>query len=87
MKTVYLVVSLGLIVFAGVAEAEAEQKTLPRCQQLAQDFANSLEARVPYGEMTRTLLAQALAAGHSETDFSWLFPLYEELVDGANVEK
>ena len=41
MKTVYLVVSLGLIVFAGVAEAEAEQKTLPRCQQLAQDFANN----------------------------------------------
>ena len=41
MKTVYLVISLGLIVSAGVAEAETMEKTIPRCQQLAQDFANN----------------------------------------------
>jgi 3-hydroxyisobutyrate dehydrogenase len=74
-------------ILSGTMMARSKVSNLEKDLGLAQDFANSLEARVPYGEMTRTLLAQAIAAGHSETDFSWLFPLYEELVDGANVEK
>jgi hypothetical protein len=41
MKTVYLAISLALVLFAGVAGAETGEKTIPRCQQLAQDYAQN----------------------------------------------
>jgi len=41
MKTVILAVSLGLILFAEVAGAQTGEKTIPRCQQLAYDFAEN----------------------------------------------
>ena len=41
MKTVILAVSLGLILFAEVAGAQTGEKTIPKCQQLAYDFAEN----------------------------------------------
>lgn len=74
-------------ILSGTMLARSRISNLEKDIGLAQKFADSLGARVPYGKMTRTLLAQALAEGHAETDFAWLFPLYEELVEGAAVEK
>ena len=74
-------------ILSGTMLARSRISNLEKDIGLAQKFADSLGARVPYGKMTRTLLAHALAEGHAETDFSWLFPLYEELVEGAAVEK
>jgi len=48
---------------------------------LAQEFAQSCEAPIPYGRLTRAVLAEAVAAGHAGKDFAWLYPLYEALLD------
>lgn len=73
-------------ILSGTMMARSRISNLEKDLGLAQDFAADLGAHTPFGGMTHALLAQALAAGHAETDFSWLFPLYEELVEGADVE-
>jgi len=46
MKTVILAVSLGLILFAEVAGAQTGEKTIPKCQQLAYDFAENPDSLI-----------------------------------------
>ena len=41
MKTLFLAISLGLIVFPIVTEADIRENPLPKCQQLAHDFAEN----------------------------------------------
>jgi hypothetical protein len=41
MKALFLAVSFGLIVFPIVTEADTRENSLPRCQQLAHDFAEN----------------------------------------------
>jgi len=74
-------------ILSGSMMARSHIGNLEKDLGLAEDFAASLDARIPYGEMTRTVLAQALASGHGGTDFSHLFPLYEELINQLRVEK
>ncbi len=41
MKTLFLAISFGLIVFADVTEAETGENPLPKCQQLASEYAEN----------------------------------------------
>lgn len=68
-------------ILSGTMMARSQISNLEKDLSLAQQFAEELGARIPYTNMTQTILAEALAAGHSRDDFSHLFPLYEELVD------
>lgn len=74
-------------ILSGSMMARSHIGNLEKDLGLTEEFAASLEAPIPYGEMTRTVLAQALASGHGSTDFSHLFPLYEELINQLRVEK
>jgi 3-hydroxyisobutyrate dehydrogenase len=74
-------------ILSGTMMARSQISNLEKDLGLAQDFANELGARIPYGRMTRSVLANALTAGHEDTDFSWLFPLYDELVAGMENDK
>jgi 3-hydroxyisobutyrate dehydrogenase len=73
-------------ILSGTMMARSRISNLEKDLGLAMDFAAGQGARVPFGAMTRTVLAQALTAGHAETDFSWLFPLYEDLIDHLEAE-
>jgi len=68
-------------ILSGTMAARSRIANLEKDLGLALDFAGDAAARVPFGTLTHDMLAGALAAGHAETDFSWLFPLYEELVE------
>lgn len=68
-------------ILSGTMMARSHIGNLEKDLGLAEAFAASLDARVPYGAMTRSVLAQALDLGHGSTDFSHLFPLYEELIN------
>jgi 3-hydroxyisobutyrate dehydrogenase len=74
-------------ILSGTMAARSRIANLEKDMGLALEFAAQSKARIPFGTMTRTVLAEALSIGHSETDFSWLFPLYEELIDRLEVEK
>lgn len=68
-------------ILGGTMNARSRIANLEKDLGLALDLAGEQNARAPFGGLTRSVLAEALHAGHSETDFSWLFPLYEDLVD------
>ena len=74
-------------ILSGTMMARSRIANLEKDLGLALDFAAEREARVPFGTMTRSVLAEALAAGHADTDFSWLFPLYEDLIDRLEAEE
>lgn len=67
-------------ILSGTMTARSVVSNLEKDLGMAMAFAAKLEAPVPYGSMTRRVLSQAVAAGHGGTDFSWLYPLYEDLV-------
>lgn len=73
-------------ILSGTMMARSRIANLEKDLGLALDFAEQNNARIPYGTLTRNVLATALAAGHSDTDFSWIFPLYEDLIDHLEVE-
>jgi 3-hydroxyisobutyrate dehydrogenase len=74
-------------ILSGTMKARSRIANLEKDLGLALDLAAENRARIPIGTMTRNVLAEALAAGHSDTDFSWLFPLYEDLIDRLEVKK
>lgn len=68
-------------ILSGSMMARSHIANLEKDLGLALDFAAQQKARVPFGTMTRSVLAEAISAGHADTDFSHLFPLYEDLID------
>ncbi len=68
-------------ILSGTMMARSRIANLEKDLGLAQKFAASLDAPVPCGRLTRSVLAAAVSAGHADKDFSWLFPLYETLSD------
>ena len=68
-------------ILSGTMNARSVVANLEKDLGLAQDMAAGLSARIPFGAMTRAVLAKALALGHGGTDFSHLFPLYEDIID------
>lgn len=68
-------------ILSGTMMARSQISNLEKDLGLAQQFGEQLDGKIPYTSMTRAILTEALAAGHAGTDFSHLFPLYEELVD------
>ena len=68
-------------ILSGTMMARSRIANLEKDLGLAQEFAASVDATVPYGHLTRSVLAAAISAGHADKDFSWLFPLYETLSD------
>lgn len=68
-------------ILSGTMMARSHIGNLEKDLGLAEEFAASLNAPVPYAGMTRAVLAQALEMGHGDTDFSHLFPLYEDLIN------
>ena len=72
-------------ILSGTMMARSRIANLEKDLGLAMDFAAQNKARIPFGTLTRSVLAEALTAGHSDTDFSWLFPLYENLIDNLEV--
>ena len=70
----------------GTMNARSQVSNLEKDLGLAVDYAEQLEARAPFGALTRAVLAQAVSAGKADADFSWLFPAYEDLVDRLEAE-
>lgn len=68
-------------ILSGTMNARSQVSNLEKDLGLAVDYAAQLEARVPFGALTRAVLAQAVSAGKADADFSWLFPAYEDLID------
>ena len=68
-------------ILSGTMMVRSRIANLEKDLGLAVDFAAGVDARVPFGRMTSAVLAKALTSGHADTDFSWLFPFYDELVD------
>ena len=68
-------------ILSGTMNARSVVANLEKDLGLAQDMAAGLSARIPFGAMTRAVLVKALALGHGGTDFSHLFPLYEDIID------
>ena len=66
-------------ILSGTMDARSTISNLEKDLGLAVDFGGRLDARIPYAQLTRSLLAKALDAGEKDTDFSWLYPLYEAL--------
>jgi len=66
-------------ILSGDMNARSTIANLAKDLGLAGDFAASHDAPAPYTELTTRLLLSAMDAGHSGTDFSHLFPLYETL--------
>ncbi|WP_153768996.1 NAD(P)-dependent oxidoreductase [Labrenzia sp. CE80] len=70
----------------GTMNARSVVANLEKDLGMAMSFAAKMEASVPYGSMTSNILSHAVSTGHGATDFSWLFPLYEELVQSPGDE-
>jgi 3-hydroxyisobutyrate dehydrogenase len=68
-------------ILSGTMNARSQVSNLEKDLGLAVDYAAQLEARAPFGALTRAVLAQAVSAGKADADFSWLFPAYEDLID------
>lgn len=66
-------------ILSGTMMARSHVGNLAKDLGLAVGLADELGAPAPYGAMTRRLLDAALGLGHGATDFSHLFPLFEEL--------
>ena len=73
-------------ILSGTMNARSHVSNLEKDLGLAVDYAAQLEARAPFAALTRAVLAQAVAAGKADADFSWLFPAYEELIDQLEAE-
>ncbi len=73
-------------ILSGTMNARSQVANLEKDLGLAVDYAAQLEARAPFAALTRAVLAQAVAAGRADTDFSWLFPAYEDLIDRLEAE-
>ena len=67
-------------ILSGTMLARSRVGNLEKDLGLAMDWANGLEAQTPFGALTRSLLAEALADGMGDTDFSHLFHRYDDLV-------
>jgi len=74
-------------ILSGTMMARSRIANLEKDLGLALEFAAETKARILFGTMTHNVLAEAIAAGYSESDFSWLFPHYEDLIDRLEVEK
>lgn len=68
-------------ILSGTMNTRSHVSNLEKDLGLAMDYAAQLEARAPFGALTRAVLAQAVSAGRADADFSWLFPAYEDLID------
>ena len=73
-------------ILSGTMNARSQVSNLEKDLGLAVDYAAQLGARAPFGALTRAVLAQAVAAGKADADFSWLFPAYEDLIDRLEAE-
>jgi len=73
-------------ILGGTMNARSQVSNLEKDLGLAVDYAAQLEARAPFAALTRAVLAQAVAAGKAEADFSWLFADYEDLIDRLEAE-
>lgn len=67
-------------ILSGRMQARSRIANLEKDVGLALDLAAELGASAALGTRARAILARALNDGHGETDFAWLYPLYDELV-------
>jgi len=66
-------------ILSGTMMARSRIANLEKDLGLAQEFAARLEAHIPFGRLTRSVLADAVGTGHADKDFSWLYPMYDDL--------
>ncbi len=74
-------------ILSGTMMGRSRIANLEKDLGLAQDFATRMEAHIPFGRLTRSVLGGAVSTGHAEKDFSWLFPLYDELTEDRKDER
>jgi 3-hydroxyisobutyrate dehydrogenase len=67
-------------ILSGTMLARSRVGNLEKDLGLAVDWADRLDAATPFGSLTRAVLAEAIADGMGDTDFSHLFPRYDGLV-------
>ncbi len=67
-------------ILSGTMQARSTIANLEKDLGLAVAFSEGLEARHPIASLTRSILATAVETGRKDTDFSWLYPLYDDLI-------
>ena len=61
--------------------ARSQIANLEKDLKMASELAEHLEGRAPYTRLTRSILTESVASGQGRSDFSYLFPFFEDLVD------
>ena len=68
-------------ILSGSMNARSQVGNLEKDLGLAMQFGESLEARAPIGRLARDIFIQATNCGMADTDFSYLYPAYENIID------
>lgn len=74
-------------ILSGTMQARSTIANLEKDLGLAVAFSDTLDAHNPFASLTRSVLATAVESGRRDTDFSWLYPLYDDLVQSMEIEK
>lgn len=69
-------------ILSGTMAARSRTANLEKDLGLAVRLARDEQAAMPFGSLAHALLTVALASGQGDRDFSWLFPMYDELAEG-----
>jgi 3-hydroxyisobutyrate dehydrogenase len=69
-------------ILSGTMQARSRVANLAKDLGLAVDWAARLEAPAPFGRLTESILAQAVAQGMAAADFALLYLAYGDLVAG-----
>jgi len=73
-------------ILSGTMNARSVVGNLAKDLGLAVGFAGMQNGPAPYSKLTHALLSEALALGHEGTDFSHLFPLFEDIAQSKGNE-
>ena len=74
-------------ILSGKWDARSRVYNLRKDLSMAVELAGALDAKVPLGTVTRDFLNVAMDQGMSETDFSYLYPRFDEIVAALGTDK
>lgn len=74
-------------ILSGKWDARSRVYNLRKDLSMAVELAGALDAKVPLGTVTRDFLNVAMDQGMSETDFSRLYPRFDEIVAALGKDK
>lgn len=74
-------------ILSGAMNGRSRISNLEKDLGLATGFAERMDSKTPYGELTRAILGVAVEGGQGSLDFTHLFPEYEALIKQLELKK